>query len=67
MAYASLILPGYLDVGRGIGTVVYWPIKIAELVGFGLALSTSDTTLKMCSLKHIFSLASVDQWLSVDL
>lgn len=34
------------------GTVVYWPIKIAELIGFGLALSTSDTTLKMTLLKQ---------------
>ena len=29
------------------GTVVYWPVKIAELVGFELAFSTSDITLKM--------------------
>lgn len=33
-------------------TVVYWPIKIAELIGFGLALSTSDTTLKMTLFKQ---------------
>ena len=32
---------------RGEGTVVYWPVKIAALVGFELAFSTSDTTLKM--------------------
>ena len=31
---------------RGEGTVVDWPVKIAELVGFELAFSTSDTTLK---------------------
>lgn len=34
------------------GTVVYWPVKIVELVGFGLAFSTSDTTWKMNSLKQ---------------
>ena len=27
--------------------MVYWPVKIAELVGFELAFSTSDITLKM--------------------
>lgn len=35
-----------------VGTMVYWPIKIAELVGFGLILFTSDTTLKMSLLKQ---------------
>lgn len=52
MEYTSLMLPGYFDVGRGIVTVIYWPIKIAELAGFDLALPTSDTTLKMCLLKQ---------------
>lgn len=51
MKYTSLILPAYLDVGRGIGTVVYWIIKVAELAGFSLALSTSGTILKMHLLK----------------
>uniref|UniRef100_A0A8C6B7B5 Uncharacterized protein n=1 Tax=Monodon monoceros TaxID=40151 RepID=A0A8C6B7B5_MONMO len=34
------------------GTVVYGPVKTVELVGFGLAFSTSDTTWKMNSLKQ---------------
>lgn len=51
MEYTSLILPAYLDVGRGVSTVVYWIIKVAELAEFGLALSTSDTILEMCLLK----------------
>uniref|UniRef100_A0A8C8ZE05 Uncharacterized protein n=1 Tax=Prolemur simus TaxID=1328070 RepID=A0A8C8ZE05_PROSS len=34
--------------------LIYWPVKIAGLVGFGLALSTSDTTSKMSLSKQEF-------------
>lgn len=50
MEYTFLILPDYLNVLGGVH-MLYWPVKIANLVRFGLAPSTSAITLKMSLLK----------------